>query len=412
MKIPGYQLKNEIGKGGMSTVYLAVQESLDREVALKIMAPALVADEDFRIRFLKEGKIVAKLIHPNIVTVYDIGAFESYYYMALEYASGGNLSQYIQKGLPKEHALLILRHIASALGYAHALGFIHRDVKSANILFRADKTPVLSDFGIAKAAASSGTQLTQAGLAIGTPKYMSPEQTMGKTVTAQSDFYSLGVVFHEMLTRRCPFEGEDSFVIAYKHINAPIPALPSDCAEFQPILDRLLAKSPDNRYSNTQELFSAIDEIRSGGASPLPSATATHVRTSAVSAGGVEGSAAIGLAPESESANAQNLEAEIPPQEKLIATAKSPPFDAVLSCSGIHPLDAVHTEAVWRRGLGNADRWWYLPVYNRRRRQGRDQRPHCGVTSHQEPNRLRQYPHGALAGRRRGVPTDITDRFG
>lgn len=337
MKIPGYQVKHVIGKGGMSTVYLAVQESLDREVALKVMAPALVADEDFTKRFLKEGKIVARLDHRNIVTVYDIGAFESYYYMALEYAAGGNLSQYIRKGLTKEYALTILKAIAGALDYAHARGFIHRDVKSANILFRADKTPLLSDFGIAKAAASSGTQLTQAGLAVGTPKYMSPEQTMGKTVTAQSDFYSLGVVFYEMLTGRCPFEGEDSFVIALKHMNEPIPDPPSYCAEFKPILVRMLAKAPADRYSNTQELFSAIDEIRSGRASPLPPAAATQVRNPAIITGGIEGSAAINLIPESEPASNDSLEVEISPQEKLIETAKaarpSLPASAVLDSS-------------------------------------------------------------------------------
>jgi serine/threonine protein kinase len=261
MNIPGYQINREIGKGGMSTVYLAIQESLDRDVALKIMAPALAADADFCKRFLKEGRIIAKLVHPNIVTVYDIGAYKSYYYMALEYAGKGNLTQYIQSGLTVDQSLIILKQITSALGYAHSRGFIHRDVKPGNILFRTNNTPLLSDFGIAKAL-SSGTQLTMIGLAVGTPQYMSPEQLMAKPVSAQSDFYSLGVVFYEMLTGDRPFEGEDSFSIALKHINKPIPDLPEQYAEFQPFLNKLLAKDPADRFLDSEQLIYAIEEIQ------------------------------------------------------------------------------------------------------------------------------------------------------
>ena len=245
----------------MSTVYLAIQESLDRDVALKIMAPALAADADFCKRFLKEGRIIAKLVHPNIVTVYDIGAYEPYYYMALEYAGKGNLTQYIQSGLTVDQSLIILKQIASALGYAHSRGFIHRDVKPGNILFRTNNTPLLSDFGIAKAL-SSGTQLTMIGLAVGTPQYMSPEQLMAKPVSAQSDFYSLGVVFYEMLTGDRPFEGEDSFSIALKHINKPIPDLPEQYTEFQPFLNKLLAKDPADRFLDSEQLIYAIEEIQ------------------------------------------------------------------------------------------------------------------------------------------------------
>lgn len=270
MNIPGYQIKHQIGKGGMSTVYLAIQESLDREVALKVMAPILVADADFCTRFLKESKIIAKLAHPNIVTVYDTGAFETCYYMALEYAGGGNLNQRIkQKPLSQQQALEILKKIASALGYAHERGFIHRDVKPGNILFKTDETPLLTDFGIAKAVGSS-TRLTQIGMVAGTPQYMSPEQVMTKPLGPHSDLYSLGILFYEMLTGKLPYKGENSFAIALMHINDPIPKLPEEHADAQPLLDHLVAKDPADRFINSRELIEAIEEFQASGTIPPP----------------------------------------------------------------------------------------------------------------------------------------------
>ena len=243
----------------MATVYLAVQKSLDREVALKVMSPAMAADGDFCKRFLKEGRIIAKLVHGHIVTVYDIGAHGSNYYMALEYANGGNLNERVREGMSALQTLEYLKQIASALGYAHARGFVHRDVKPANILFRADGTLLLSDFGIAKAV-GSGTQLTQFGLTLGTPYYMSPEQLSGEPVLA-SDLYSLGIMFYEMLMGAPPYQGDSAFAIAYKHKFSPIPTLPRKYAELQPILNRLLDKKPDKRYANADELILAVEKL-------------------------------------------------------------------------------------------------------------------------------------------------------
>ncbi len=260
MQIPGYTIETEIGKGGMATVYLATQQLLDRKVALKVMNPSLAADDSFCNRFHKEGKTIAQFKHPNIVTIYDIGAFESHYYMAMEYIGGGTLKERIRQGSVLEGWLSILRQISSALGYAHARGFIHRDIKPANILFQEDGSVVLSDFGIAKDM-SSDEQLTRMGFTVGTPEYMSPEQALGRSVDRRSDLYSLGVVFYEMLTARKPFVARDAFAVALMHANQPPPPLPESAKAYESIVGRLLAKDPDQRFATAEELLHAIDAL-------------------------------------------------------------------------------------------------------------------------------------------------------
>jgi serine/threonine-protein kinase PpkA len=267
MKIPGYRILREIGRGNMATVYLAVQELLEREVALKVMAPSLIADETFCTRFLKEGKIIAQLSHPNIITVHDIGASGSNYYMALEYAKAGNLSRRI-KNLSRDNIFEIIKQIASALGYAHSRGFIHRDVKPANVLFRDDQSVLLSDFGIAKGM-DSKSQLTMIGWSIGTPEYMSPEQAMGKPVSPQADLYSLGIMLYRMLAGRCPYVSDDPFATALMHVNVPVPNLPKHYGEFQPIVNRLLQKNPADRYTDAWELIRAVDKVQTRGAAVI-----------------------------------------------------------------------------------------------------------------------------------------------
>lgn len=260
MQIPGYTIETEIGKGGMATVYLATQQLLDRKVALKVMNPSLAADDSFCNRFLKEGKTIAQFKHPNIVTIYDIGAFESHYYMAMEYVGGGTLKERIRQGSMLEGCLSILRQVSSALGYAHARGFIHRDIKPANILFHEDGSVVLSDFGIAKDM-TSDEQLTRMGYTVGTPEYMSPEQALGRNVDGRSDLYSLGVVFYEMLAARKPFVARDAFAVALMHANQPPPPLPESAMAYQPIVERLLAKDPQRRYLTAEELLNAIETL-------------------------------------------------------------------------------------------------------------------------------------------------------
>jgi serine/threonine-protein kinase PpkA len=267
-KLPGYRIEKTLGKGAMSTVYLAVQESLERRVALKVLSPKLASDPTFNKRFVKEARIIGKLGHPHIVTIFDAGNDQDQFYIAMEYLDGGTLKEKIKAGLTPEQAVSILRQIAQALGCAHLQNCIHRDIKPANILFRNPETAVLSDFGIAKNLEDK-TQLTAVGWRIGTPNYMSPEQALAKPVDARCDLYSLGVVFYEMLTGTRPFQGADAFETAMLHIKAPTPVLPKPLRRFQPILNRLLAKDPQARFASAQELVQAIQnlEARPGSAS-------------------------------------------------------------------------------------------------------------------------------------------------
>ncbi len=262
MNIPGFKIGPVLGEGGMATVYLAQQLSLGRQVALKVMSPALIAaDGGFCERFVNEGKIIAKLRHQHIVTIHDIGCANGRdYFMAMEYCPGGTLKEYILEGRSRLQALTVLRQIAAALGYAHDHGFIHRDIKPGNVLFRDDGTAVLSDFGIAKTVDGS-TRVTREGWAIGTPEYMSPEQAAGKDLSPSSDLYSLGVVLYETLTGQKPFRGPDALATAMQHANAPIPHLPSEFVWLQHLLDGLLAKHPLERFASADELIAEIDAV-------------------------------------------------------------------------------------------------------------------------------------------------------
>lgn len=263
MEIPGYTVVRELSKGGMATVYLAVQDRLNRQVALKVIEPALEGDENFAERFIKEGRIALQLKHPNIITLYDFNSHGPYYYFSMEFLAGGTLSEQIETGLTTERALIIIQQIAKALAYAHQFGIIHRDIKPRNILFRQDGTPILSDFGIAKMMDAEATQLTASGIVMGSPRYMSPEQISGKTLDARSDLYSLGVVIYEMLTQRTPYHSGDVISLALMHCSEPAPKLPSDFSKFQPILDKLLAKDPVDRFDSAEQLIDAIDRIES-----------------------------------------------------------------------------------------------------------------------------------------------------
>ena len=261
MDIKGYRIEKVIGRGGMATVYLAVQTALERHVALKVMNPAFANDREFTTRFLQEGPIAAKLSDPQIVTVYDSGVDQKHYYLAMEYLPGGTLKQKIREGLSVEKSLNIIKLVAKGLAYAHSQRVLHRDIKPQNILFRASGEPVLTDFGIAKAL-TEVSHLTVPGTAFGSPKYMSPEQAKGSALDHRSDLYSLGVVFYEMLTGRPPFESKDAITLAQMHITNPVPPLPDRLAVFQPLMDRALSKDPNARYQSAEEFLSILKDAR------------------------------------------------------------------------------------------------------------------------------------------------------
>lgn len=264
INIPGYRILRPIGEGGMASVFLAVQESLDREVALKVMAPALAANAEFAHRFLTEGKITAKLQHPNLVTVHDIGNHGNVYYLAAEYIPGGTLKDRIEEGgLSVGQILDITADIAHGLDFAHQKGFVHRDVKPGNVLFRSDGRVVLADFGIAKAMDGSNSS-TVAGTSIGTPDYMSPEQARGESVDGRSDLYSLGAVLYEMLAGVPPYQASDAFTVALMHVTHPVPALPEEHAWLQPLVEGLMAKEPAKRFNTGAAFVEAMHKCVAG----------------------------------------------------------------------------------------------------------------------------------------------------
>jgi len=263
IEIPGYDIERVLGEGAMAKVYLATQRSLERKVALKVMSAALAADPTFCERFLREGKMQAKLANPFTVGIFDIGNVGNLYYMAMEYLPNGTLKERIRAGLSAEEGIGYLRQVAQALGFAHSKGLVHRDVKPANILFRADGSAVLSDFGIAKSL-DDRTQFTQAGFSVGTPSYMSPEQARGQDIDGRADLYALGVVFYEILTGKLPYSGTDSLSTALAHLTEPLPELPIHQGRYQGILRGLLAKDPNDRFPTAAAFIAALDALQAG----------------------------------------------------------------------------------------------------------------------------------------------------
>ncbi|MES2918707.1 MAG: serine/threonine-protein kinase [Pseudomonadota bacterium] len=280
IQIPGYTLKRKLGQGGMAAVFLAVQESFGREVALKIMMPAMARIPDCAERFLREARTMAALSHPHIIVVHDVGQANNLYYYAMALYDGGDLTRRIRGGgLTPQEALRVTRQIADALAYAHQQGYVHRDIKPDNVLFReTDDAAILTDFGIAKSLHNDEHQLTQIGTTVGTPKYMSPEQARGQRLDGRSDLYSLGVMLFEMLVGRPPFMAGEAVTLAMMHCQDPVPRLPSDLARFQPLIDRLLAKDPSQRPADGRALLAEIDALLSPSMAPagLQARTAVH----------------------------------------------------------------------------------------------------------------------------------------
>lgn len=258
--IPGYKIKRLLGKGGMAAVYLAIQESFGREVALKVLSPSQARDEEFSKRFLREAQIVSRLVHPNIVTVYDVGVYKGYHYLSMEYVPGKDLKQSYQS-LSKLDAVRIVREVARALDYAAKLGYVHRDVKPENIMLHENgERVILMDFGIARMA-DTEISVTTTGKVIGTPHYMSPEQTKGLKVDHRSDIYSLGVVFFQLLSSYVPYDADSPVAVGIKHISEPIPRLPSGLEMFQPIINTCMSKNPEHRYQTAAELINALNSL-------------------------------------------------------------------------------------------------------------------------------------------------------
>ena len=290
LQIPGFEIERTLGKGGMATVYLATQESLGRKVALKtvvvseeggdpsLAATANVHDTRSVERLIEEGRMIASLTHPNIVSVFDIGATNDLLFITMEYLKGGDLSARIGTGMPAKAVFAVALAIASALEFSHANGVIHRDIKPANILFREDDIAVLSDFGVAKQV-SKDVGLTQTGLVLGSPSYMSPEQIQGERLDAGSDIYNLGVVLYEMLTAHLPFQGDDPYKLMMEHLHRPVPELPLRLSEVQPLLNGMLTKKTRERFSIEQVLteLARLQALETFAADETPAVVAIGV---------------------------------------------------------------------------------------------------------------------------------------
>ena len=255
--VPGYSVLQIIGQGGQAKVYLAQRDSDGLCVALKVLDRTLRQDKVFLERLMRENKMIMAIENEHVARIYDQGFSGDNPFIAMEFLPSGTLAARIREGIASRDALRIASQIAKALDAIHAKGIVHRDLKPANILFRTDRRPVIVDFGLAKDLSATST-LTVAGQLIATPRYMSPEQCLSLPVDARSDLYSLGAIFYEMLTGQKIFESASSSEVVHMHLNAPVPRLPGRLAGYQPVLERLLAKKPEDRYQSARELFCAI----------------------------------------------------------------------------------------------------------------------------------------------------------
>lgn len=258
IRVPGYVLVKEIATSNFSAVYLARSERLRRQVVLKVMKRGTSARElDDAERFQREYDIISSIKHHAIAEIYDFGALPEYQYLAMEYIPCGDLRDRLRNPLSVDESLYYLRSLAEALRVIHVFGILHRDLKPANVMLREDNSPVLIDFGLARRALEDA-ETTAVGQVLGSPYYISPEQSQGFRVDARTDIYSLGVMFYEMLTGHRPYAGRSAIAIMAQHAAAAVPRLLPDLAQQQLLLDKLMAKNSHERYASADELLADL----------------------------------------------------------------------------------------------------------------------------------------------------------
>jgi hypothetical protein len=263
-QIPGYTLLQKIGESEAAAVYLAISEDVGHNVALKVSKRRHVGDANDTgaraIMFQREFEAIAALDHPSIIELFDYGIHEGVEYLAMEYFPCGDLKARLQNPLTADEAIAFLTEIARSLKIVHDAGIIHRDLKPPNVMLRDDGSVVLIDFGLARSL-MGGDSSTRTGVLRGSPYYMSPEQAQGETLDARTDLYSLGVILYEMLAGRKPYLGASAIDVLQQHVMAPVPELPVEHMAYQPLLERLMSKSRDQRIASCDELLAALTEM-------------------------------------------------------------------------------------------------------------------------------------------------------
>jgi serine/threonine protein kinase len=265
-----YRILASLGQGGMARVYKAYQENLDREVAIKVLPPWYATDRSFVERFNLEARLVARLSHPNIVTVHDANEQNGHLYIVMQLVSGGTLKQRLdqlqqqRRVMDTVEVVQIFAQLADALSYAHEQGIIHRDIKPVNVLMDRSGRPILSDFGIAKVLASTQEGLTRPGAGVGTPEYMSPEQCQGGAVDGRADIYALGIMLFEAMAGRTPFQGDNYPALAHQHIYEPPPRPCILNPGINPVIERVILtaimKKPQQRYQRASDMAEALHQ--------------------------------------------------------------------------------------------------------------------------------------------------------
>jgi ActR/RegA family two-component response regulator len=266
-QIPGYTILQKIGESEAAAVYLAIAEDLGHNVALKISKRRHVANAEISsdtgqrgILFQREFEAIAALDHPSIIDLFDYGIHEGVEYLAMEYFPCGDLKARLQNPLTADEAIAFLREIARSLKVVHDAGIIHRDLKPPNVMLRDDGNVVLIDFGLARSL-MGGDSSTRTGVLRGSPYYMSPEQAQGEVLDARTDLYSMGVMLYEMLAGKKPYLGASAIDVLQQHVMAPVPELPVHHLFYQPLLERLMAKSREQRIASCDELLAAIEQM-------------------------------------------------------------------------------------------------------------------------------------------------------
>ena len=258
--IPGYKILKSIGKGGTSKVFLAIQMSVGRTIAIKVLSDDFSKDIKFSNQFLKEANC-GVLNHPNIITIHDAGEGNGHLYIAMEYLLGGDLKQKMLQGLNENQVIKIIAQVAQALSHAHSNHFTHRDIKPSNILFDEHDNAILADFGIAKTVRFSPDASLSDGGFIGTPNYISPEQVSDQPIDHRADLYSLGVVYYEILTGEKPFVADSTYTLIFKHLKEEVPPLEQKYERHQHIISKLLEKEPAKRYQSADMLLRDLGQL-------------------------------------------------------------------------------------------------------------------------------------------------------